>query len=259
MARFATSLESLDELKLSKGTRNFFARNEFAMEELVQAGRKADIEFEKDPESIFDAPKWQQELVSAIIEAGFTRKDLYPLTYQVWQFYKELFTDEIYDFFADFVYENHPAISEMMLHEIMRPIKTLPDREAEVITERFGLTGEKPKSLDELGEKYGCRRENVRKSEARAIRKLRSPYRMAMLPELFGFKHPDGNLDDLNLSDRLYNTLKYAGINTITEILDYPKADWKEVRNFGHHDAKELEEKMHSYGKRCLSFRTNLY
>ena len=50
----------------------------------------------------------------------------------------------------------------------------LNPRQQRVLTERFGLDGEKPKTLEEVGVILGITRERVRQLETRALRELRS-------------------------------------------------------------------------------------
>jgi RNA polymerase primary sigma factor len=40
---------------------------------------------------------------------------------------------------------------------------------------RFGLDGQKPMTLDEVGEVYGITRERVRQLETRSLKRLRCP------------------------------------------------------------------------------------
>jgi RNA polymerase primary sigma factor len=49
-----------------------------------------------------------------------------------------------------------------------------------VIAQRFGLDGQTPKTLEQVGSELGITRERVRQLEARALRELRSH-----APELF--------------------------------------------------------------------------
>ncbi len=51
-------------------------------------------------------------------------------------------------------------------------VSTLDDREKKVITKRFGLNGEDPKTLDEIGEIFGLTRERIRQIQNIVIRKL---------------------------------------------------------------------------------------
>ena len=65
--------------------------------------------------------------------------------------------------------------------EAMAVIKTLNEREQRIIALRFGLTGQEPKTLEELGNHFGVTRERVRQIEAKALMKLRHPSRSALL------------------------------------------------------------------------------
>mmetsp|Transcript_17425 Transcript_17425/g.22681 ORF Transcript_17425/g.22681 Transcript_17425/m.22681 type:complete len:549 (+) Transcript_17425:44-1690(+) len=53
----------------------------------------------------------------------------------------------------------------------------LSDREIHVVQLRFGLTDGRPRTLEEIGKCYSITRERVRQIEARALHKLRQPYR----------------------------------------------------------------------------------
>jgi RNA polymerase primary sigma factor len=55
---------------------------------------------------------------------------------------------------------------------LMRRMATLDDRERAVVVLRFGLGGEAPLTLREVGQRVGLTREWVRKVEMRAVRKL---------------------------------------------------------------------------------------
>ncbi|MEJ7637770.1 MAG: RNA polymerase sigma factor RpoD/SigA [Singulisphaera sp.] len=55
---------------------------------------------------------------------------------------------------------------------LMRRLATLDERERAVVVLRFGLEGEAPLTLREVGERVGLTREWVRKIETRAVRKL---------------------------------------------------------------------------------------
>lgn len=60
---------------------------------------------------------------------------------------------------------------------------TLPEKEAGILRMRFGLTGEAPKTLEEIGGVYGVSKERIRQLETKALRKMRHPMRAKMLRE----------------------------------------------------------------------------
>jgi len=57
--------------------------------------------------------------------------------------------------------------------QIRAMVAELDEKEAEVIRMRFGLGGEEPKTLQEIGEALGLSRERIRQIESRAKEKLR--------------------------------------------------------------------------------------
>jgi RNA polymerase primary sigma factor len=61
------------------------------------------------------------------------------------------------------------SLSEQLLR---RTIEELPETEREVITLRFGLTGEDPQPLRETGRRLGLSAERVRQIESRALKRL---------------------------------------------------------------------------------------
>ena len=65
--------------------------------------------------------------------------------------------------------------------EAIKVIATLNDRERRIIALRFGLTGEEPQTLEEVGKHFDLTRERIRQIEAKALSKLRHPSRSAAL------------------------------------------------------------------------------
>jgi RNA polymerase primary sigma factor len=61
------------------------------------------------------------------------------------------------------------SLSEQLLR---RTIQELPETERDVITLRFGLTGEEPQPLRETGRRLGLSAERVRQIESRALKRL---------------------------------------------------------------------------------------
>ena len=60
-------------------------------------------------------------------------------------------------------------------------LRSLTQREREVIELRFGLKDGKARTLDEVARCYGITRERIRQIEARSLLKLRQPLRSQRL------------------------------------------------------------------------------
>lgn len=63
----------------------------------------------------------------------------------------------------------------VMLEQLHQVLSLLPERDQEIIVDRFGLFGHKVRTLTELSAKFGLTRERIRQLEARILKKLRSP------------------------------------------------------------------------------------
>jgi RNA polymerase primary sigma factor len=67
------------------------------------------------------------------------------------------------------------AVSEIMQKEELNMVLgTLTHRERKVIELRFGLKGEHPRTLEEVGQKFGVTRERIRQIEAKTLAKLKA-------------------------------------------------------------------------------------
>jgi RNA polymerase primary sigma factor len=74
------------------------------------------------------------------------------------------------------------AVSGTMLREQLESVlHELTDREQEVIRLRFGMDGERPSTLEEVGQAFGVTRERVRQIELKTLAKLRHPSRSDVL------------------------------------------------------------------------------
>jgi RNA polymerase primary sigma factor len=77
-------------------------------------------------------------------------------------------------------------IHESLRREIERALTTLTAREADVVRLYFGLGGEHPKTLEEIGEKFDLTRERVRQIKEKAIRRLKHTSRSKILKSYLG-------------------------------------------------------------------------
>lgn len=65
--------------------------------------------------------------------------------------------------------------------KLLEMISSFSDRERDVIMLRFGFYDGKPRTLEEVGQKYGVTRERIRQIESKALRKLKHPARIKKL------------------------------------------------------------------------------
>ena len=138
------------------------------------------------------------------------------------------------------------------------------------------------KTLDQVGCLYGVGRERIRQIAAKAVRKLRHPSRSNMIKmgctlyqknsyitklqlqldcaeravllaqQDWIDSHPDESLDvpleHLGLSVRIYNALKRAGVNTLSNVIDLLNKETAlcGIRNLGMKSAMELCETVNA-------------
>ena len=75
---------------------------------------------------------------------------------------------------------------ESLRKEIERSLKTLTQREADVIRLYFGLNGKNALTLEEIGERFDLTRERVRQIKEKAIRRLKHTSRSKILKSDLG-------------------------------------------------------------------------
>ncbi|MBG30851.1 MAG: RNA polymerase subunit sigma [Opitutae bacterium] len=89
--------------------------------------------------------------------------------------------------------------SKSLVSDVNSVLDKLDSREAEIIRLRFGLKGEEPQTLEEVGVRFKVTRERVRQLQDIAIRKMRKA--MASL------EHPR-EIDEMREEERLLETMR---------------------------------------------------
>lgn len=192
-----------------------------------------------------------------------TQKSLFIdiMTLRIWMFYAAILGSSSIMSREELFSGDKPAVSSDEFEKLIAIINTLPMKERVVLILRFGLMDGKARSLEDVGKELNITCERARQLEAKALRMMRNPSRLCKLPALFGFVPPaesesgvedidaDTDIRDLGLSVRAYNCLKrFARINTVGDILDYPKEDWPKIKNLGHKATLEIQERMRAVG-----------
>ena len=92
---------------------------------------------------------------------------------------------ELGDFIPDEMAESpfETATLSLRREDVQRALDSLPERERLVIELRFGLRGEQPYTLEEVGQAFGVTRERIRQIENTTLKKLET------LPEAQGLRN----------------------------------------------------------------------
>jgi RNA polymerase primary sigma factor len=85
---------------------------------------------------------------------------------------------------ADFIEDEHTrqpdqlAARKIMKEDLRKTLDGLPERERKIIELRYGLNGNDPMTLEQVGKSFGVTRERIRQMEIRTLRRLQK-FRMA--------------------------------------------------------------------------------
>ena len=82
---------------------------------------------------------------------------------------------------SDAVVPLERASFKLLQEQLESVLHTLSDREKDVIRLRFGLVDGQPRTLEEVGKKFGVTRERIRQIESKTLSKLRHPSRSQKL------------------------------------------------------------------------------
>ncbi|HHU36853.1 MAG TPA: RNA polymerase sigma factor RpoD/SigA [Treponema sp.] len=98
-----------------------------------------------------------------------------------------VFTDSDGSTIGDFIEDNQSEQPEEVMMEIAlqddidKVLSSLTEKEARVLQLRFGLNGNRPMSLKEVGDQFDLTKERIRQIEKKAIKRLQNPARMSRL------------------------------------------------------------------------------
>lgn len=87
---------------------------------------------------------------------------------------------------SDYISPDTHLLDDSLRKEIERSLATLSTRESDIIKLYYGLNGEPPYSLEEIGKLFNLTRERVRQIKEKAIKRLKNTYRSKILRSFLG-------------------------------------------------------------------------
>lgn len=274
MPRRVSSLGSLHELHLSESTQLCLIRKTFSLADIVWYGRHEAYYFNTHPDVYKRPLKSTAELIQALDRNGFIRHDITAESFHVNRLYRDILSyggvsDTIIpcgiDELGNEKYENFENPTPELVEKIKAALKAcLTKKEYGVILCRYGLEDGQVYTLKEAGKRHELGdKMYAGVIERKALRKLA---RHNTLPDIvvpsngitntvtisinqeLEKRFPADGIEHLEFSTRTYNTLKRARINTVSDMIELPKEQWLEIKNFGRKSLQEVVDKLHAAG-----------
>jgi len=173
MVKPARTLE-LGELNVSKGTRTRLEK----IDDVVRCGRIAAY----SQGDSTDSPKWKSELVEALKEMGFIRpRTDFAKTFHVGALYGAIYGNAKGEFLtridqlSNEQYENFVGLSDEDIKSVLDSLceRLSSSKVFEVVCRHFGLRSDKREKPESIAQYFNTTKEDIRKIEARALKKLR--------------------------------------------------------------------------------------
>jgi len=136
-----------------------------------------------DPENLeaADALQISEKEYLQIKEAIFSFTSMNSITGRNSELTLEIINPNIEE--SDFCDPTTLVERDTFVEQLGSVLDTLSEREAGVISRRFGINCDSPMTLDEIGKIYGVTRERIRQIESKCMTKLRHPSRSQVLKD----------------------------------------------------------------------------
>jgi len=136
-----------------------------------------------DPENLeaADALQISEKEYLQIKEAIFSFTSMNSITARNSELIREVVNPNIEE--SDFCDPTTLVERDLFVEQLNSVLDTLSEREAGVISRRFGVNCDRPMTLDEIGKIYGVTRERIRQIESKCMSKLRHPSRSEVLKD----------------------------------------------------------------------------
>ena len=159
------------------------------------------------------------------------------------------FDSEMGDFIPSDEDMEEQAISTTISNEIKEifKISNLSDREIKIINMRFGLNGNVPQTLEDVGNYFGLTRERIRQIEMKVFKKIRNTSRGRALQDYLDIKvdepliEEDSNTDLLrNVPEEILNFMKSANLNMKEMVILTCRYGLNGKRNISYRKLEEI-------------------
>ncbi|MBI4114414.1 MAG: sigma-70 family RNA polymerase sigma factor [Candidatus Niyogibacteria bacterium] len=124
-----------------------------------------------------ETPSYDKIARHAKISVPLVRAILQNLSYRESSLDEKTYTDGGSVTYLDLVVDTKTPVDEMIAQQELKKalsdaLAELDERARAVVVRRFGLNGNEPETLDEIGKEYNLTRERIRQIEGAALRKL---------------------------------------------------------------------------------------
>lgn len=124
----------------------------------------------------------------------------------------------------------------------MKACMGLEEREFNILSLKYGLNGDEPKTYVKIGEMYNLTGSAVGGISAKASRKLRH-YTKAK-KYIVNIEKTEMNVSELNLSVLSTICLQNSGVNTVKEFLNLSETDILRIRRLSKNNVSEIIAKQ---------------
>lgn len=131
---------------------------------------------------------------------------------------------------------------KVSLYELMKACMGLEEREFNILSLKYGLNGDEPKTYVKIGEMYNLTGSAVGGISAKASRKLRH-YTKAK-KYIVNIEKTEMNVSELNLSVLSTICLQNSGVNTVKEFLNLSETDLLRIRRLSKNNVSEIIAKQ---------------
>ena len=150
----------------------------------------------------------------------------------------------VQDLFSN-LYGETDTINYAQLKNLLAVLNDLTEREERVVILRYGLSGEKPRSLIETSEYFDVNKEEIIEIESKAFKKLLHPTRRKYIFDIANAPKTNSyslksNLEETDLTTRTIKCLKKINVISIKDLMNARLVDLVCIDNIGRKSIQEV-------------------